>query len=856
MAAVNINLKADLQHAVRVQYLDGNMFSQDAAANTINIEVTDGGAPAEIGGTVSANVIRPDGGTVAVTGGTIDGNIVSITLPAACYALVGMITIVVKLTDESTVTTLAAAVAYVYQSSTDVTIDPGTIMPSIEDLIDAIDTAVASIPADYSSLWTSLAPAFSTSTAYTVGQYVTYNGGLYRFVKDHAAGSWVSGDVTACKVGPDIADLKSAADDFTEKFVGVVEISERNATVTKGKYLRTGNATVDISTYTSSSAWICYLIPCAAGDKFIVNAQGGGQPRAWAFIKQSSGTTYDVMEPKAGESVTVQDLRLTAPTGAEYLVINDKSGSISYKGSSRIESLESVSKKLTGGNCIDELSGTAFYRGKTYTTNGITFSWDNDYKKCKITGEASSTANYNIIYNSSKLPEYMQPGSTVYFLLNNYPSWLSLYVYFYGSATAETLYASKEIVVPSNATAAYIQLKVEQGTAIEEGGVVIDAPVISKEPSNSYLKQMATSGDVNNEIKLLIGGLNNGVPGTNTRRLYTKDLITVDSPMLVEVEEGWTIIPVYYNSEGVWVENGGDRDGPYEYVYKPTHYMRFMVLALVEGSHPVLTPGQINDAINHVHFYMGDALVKKYQGKMGFDWTSCSIFENFGVIGDSWASGSLHHPDGSGWTGNYQLSWPQILARQIGATAVNFTAGGNDCKMWLSNQTYGLPKLLATDPQQLYLINMGINDYNHIHSQTTLHPLELGTIDDVKEDYTQNPDTFYGCYGKIIGNILDHAPLAKIVLISVARKAERAMDEHIKAIADKLELPYMNLQEDIFFNSEYFFNGIYDGHPLSYIYGGMASSIQRLLVKCIMDNTGYFGTYYGVTETSDETPDE
>jgi len=216
MAEVNINLKCDLQHAVKVQYLEGNLFSQDAAANTINIEVTDNGAPATIGGTVSANVIRPDGGTVAVTGGTISGNIVSITLPAACYALVGMITIVVKLSSDSVVTTLAAAVANVYQSSTDTVVDPGTVVSSIQDLIDAIDTAVASIPADYSSLWTSLAPAFSSSTAYTAGQYVTYNGGLYRFTKAHAAGSWASGDVVAVNLGGELSDVKSALDDVVD----------------------------------------------------------------------------------------------------------------------------------------------------------------------------------------------------------------------------------------------------------------------------------------------------------------------------------------------------------------------------------------------------------------------------------------------------------------------------------------------------------------------------------------------------------------------------------------------------------------------------------------------------------------
>ena len=209
MATIVTSLSCDLQNAVKVRYLDGNLFSQDNQANRFDIAVFDGGEAAAITGSVSADVIRADGGTVAVTGGTISGNVASITFPAAVYAIPGVVSIVVKITASSVVTTIAAVVANVYRSSTDTAVDPGTIIPSIQTLISAIETAVASIPADYSSLWTSLAPAFSSSTSYVAGQYVTYNGAVYRFNTAHS-GSWAAGDVTAVNLGGELSSLKSA----------------------------------------------------------------------------------------------------------------------------------------------------------------------------------------------------------------------------------------------------------------------------------------------------------------------------------------------------------------------------------------------------------------------------------------------------------------------------------------------------------------------------------------------------------------------------------------------------------------------------------------------------------------------
>ena len=167
MATVNVNLTCDLQHPVQVQYIGGNMFSQDNAGNTINVEVFNDGEPATLGGSISANVIRADGATVAVSG-ALSGNRAYVIFPQACYAVPGTITVIIKNTESSTVTTIAAFVANVYQSTTDTVVDPGQIIPSVSALIAQIEAAVDSIPVDYSGLLATIAADYSSSKTYPV----------------------------------------------------------------------------------------------------------------------------------------------------------------------------------------------------------------------------------------------------------------------------------------------------------------------------------------------------------------------------------------------------------------------------------------------------------------------------------------------------------------------------------------------------------------------------------------------------------------------------------------------------------------------------------------------------------------
>ena len=226
MAAINVNLRCDLQQPVKVQYLDGVIFSQDNQGNVINVTVFDGGEPAELSGSVSANIVRSDGGTVAATGGTLTDNVASITLPSAAYLVPGVVSITVKITSSSVITTIAAVVANVYQSTTDTAIDPGTIIPSVQTLIADIESARASIPAGYEVMWTTLAPAFDTGTSYVPGQYCTYNGGLYRFKKTHS-GSWASGDVDAITVGGALTENRTETETLTGTTNNILQLNSQ-----------------------------------------------------------------------------------------------------------------------------------------------------------------------------------------------------------------------------------------------------------------------------------------------------------------------------------------------------------------------------------------------------------------------------------------------------------------------------------------------------------------------------------------------------------------------------------------------------------------------------------------------------
>lgn len=122
------------------------MLTGDNLAHTWRVRVFDGGeAVALTGATVTGYFVRTDGNTVAVQG-SVEGSTAIVTLAQACYAFEGDLKGMMRLTLGGKTVTLSVLTLMVRKVLTDAIIDPGNVIPSLEDLlaqIEAMETATA-----------------------------------------------------------------------------------------------------------------------------------------------------------------------------------------------------------------------------------------------------------------------------------------------------------------------------------------------------------------------------------------------------------------------------------------------------------------------------------------------------------------------------------------------------------------------------------------------------------------------------------------------------------------------------------------------------------------------------------------
>ena len=214
MADVQIRRKVRLDGPLSPESLQGALYTTENSAHTFIIGAVRGDAPVALSGTVTGKLKRcADNVTVPLTGSIVNGEAV-VTLNSSCYLHNGRVELTIFVTENSAVTCVYACVGRVIRTDGDETIDPsGEITIDVNALLAAIEEATASIPSDYSDLLDTIAGTFSSSTAYAAGDYVWYDGTLYKFTAAHAAGSWAGTDASAVVICGDIASIASALSD-------------------------------------------------------------------------------------------------------------------------------------------------------------------------------------------------------------------------------------------------------------------------------------------------------------------------------------------------------------------------------------------------------------------------------------------------------------------------------------------------------------------------------------------------------------------------------------------------------------------------------------------------------------------
>lgn len=191
---------------VNIEDLSGMAFQAEDGGHTFEISgVNDAGETVELSGTVAGVFMRPDLADIAIVGSATDG-VVSVTLPADCYAVNGRFALTIFVTSDEQKVAVYAAVGTVTRTSGGAV--AGDTPQDVVDLINAINTAVQSIPADYSDLMAAFAPTYSNSALYAKGAYAWYNGVLYKAVVDiSTAESFTSAHWTAAVICDDLSRI-------------------------------------------------------------------------------------------------------------------------------------------------------------------------------------------------------------------------------------------------------------------------------------------------------------------------------------------------------------------------------------------------------------------------------------------------------------------------------------------------------------------------------------------------------------------------------------------------------------------------------------------------------------------------
>ena len=233
---------------------------------------------------------------------------------------------------------------------------------------------------------------FSTSTAYSIGDVVTYNGNLYRFTSAHSAGAWNSSHVTQINIGDQIENFKEV--------IVTVPTSAWSSSQTSGYYTAT-ITTPEFSTAVSPS------VSCAGAS--MTATPTAEQMAAYRNIQNPNGYIEQV------SSTSIKLYAKTKPTAAFYIKLSG------YGIGVQLDSCQSA----TVANQVQSNLDLRLFRFSESSASGVAYSYNGSsikklyFVKTKVniySGSWSSSANsdgyytYNISNPTFRLETTYQPN--------------------------------------------------------------------------------------------------------------------------------------------------------------------------------------------------------------------------------------------------------------------------------------------------------------------------------------------------------------------------------------------------------------------------------------------------------------
>ena len=169
MAIYTIRRGVDLDAPIVPEGLRGDLFATEDGAHQFIISATRGGEAVTLDGQAVATFIRADGGTEQITGG-INGGAAVVTLPQSCYAVPGRFALTVYNEGlDGSRTAVYACVGTVVNTTTKTIIDPGSVVPDVNQIVAEYTAMQAAVDA------ANAAAAAGNGAALALGPYTAVN---------------------------------------------------------------------------------------------------------------------------------------------------------------------------------------------------------------------------------------------------------------------------------------------------------------------------------------------------------------------------------------------------------------------------------------------------------------------------------------------------------------------------------------------------------------------------------------------------------------------------------------------------------------------------------------------------------
>lgn len=132
---IPINKTVDISQGTLIttlglQNTNDQLIQGQSYANVLNVSVTNAGLPVELSGECMGYFVRQQDGSTVQVAGTISGNIASVEFPSFVYAYTGRLTITLSVGG----TDLVQIATTVRLGSTFVIVDPGNVLPNLDEI--------------------------------------------------------------------------------------------------------------------------------------------------------------------------------------------------------------------------------------------------------------------------------------------------------------------------------------------------------------------------------------------------------------------------------------------------------------------------------------------------------------------------------------------------------------------------------------------------------------------------------------------------------------------------------------------------------------------------------------------------